>query len=187
MKYKFHILLLLVLAVACTPNQRPERKPLADTSFDKAYSRNYGAHYLTRGIEQNVIDLDLYSGNLGLDSANHIVGTGTNLYLSDIFIPASENKLHDAEGEELIFASDTTGAEYTFLPGVDYDGNISGAYLLNITEGNLTSYTVFDEGSFTVNHAADTTRIHFVFKYTQSSVRLTYEADFCGVIEYDRK
>jgi|GEM_PF-1215788 len=182
MRNRLCILLLLPIFVACNNTQRPERRPLADTTFGKAYSTQYGQHYLSRGVRQNVIDLDLYSENLSLDSLHHIVGTGTNLYLSDIFLPEGEDTLLAGT-----FVSDTTAAEYTFLPGVDYDSNISGAYLLNITDGNLTSYTIFTEGSFIVNREADSTHIHFTLKYTQGNVPLTYEADFHGVIDYEKQ
>lgn len=150
---------------------------MGDTTFVEAYSTSYGAYYAGRGVEQNVIELDLYSEGLGLDSAGIIVGTGSNLYFSDIFLPSTEQQLLAGT-----YHSDTTGSAYTFLPGVDYEGNISGAYLLLIDNGILAGYTIFEDGSFVAEQDADTMRISFSMKYNEYGVQKTYNAVFRGVI-----
>ena len=152
-------------------------KTINDDTFDKAYFKFYGNYYSDRGVEQNVIDLDLYSQGLDLDESGHIAGSGTNLYLSDIFISPMETGLQ--EGTYL--SSDTLYEAFTFLPGVNYDGNISGAYILNITDGNLVSYIIFDEGSFVVNREeSGNLNIDFEFKYTENGRRKVYKAQYNG-------
>lgn len=176
------LLPLTLLLASCGNTAQPEKKPIGDTRFLKAYACFYGAHYADRGIAQNVFDLDLYSAGIDLDSTHHIVGTGSNLYFSDIFVSPSDNTLQPAT-----YLSDTTGTEFTFLPGVDYEGNISGAYILQITDGKLTSYTIFDEGTFTLLNDGDTAHINVSLKYRDQRLTKTYEAEYHGVIEYSKK
>ncbi len=181
MKHTATILLSLCLLASCGNHVTPEKKPIGENKLVNGYSHSYGAHYKSRGINQNVVDLDLYSANIDLDSAHHIVGTGTNLYISDIFLPAGETTM-----QATTYTSDTTADEFTFLPGVDYEGNISGAYLLRITDGKLTGYTIFDEGQFTLLQDGDTTSILFSLKYKEGkNIINTYEAEFKGIIAYD--
>ncbi len=175
----FVVLSLVFVIVGCNSAPTPEKKDVKSHSFLKAYVKSYGAHYAGRGISQNVVDLDLYSAGVDLDSTHHIVGTGGNLYVSDIFLPAGETRL--TEGT---YRSDTTGAAYTFLPGVDYDGAISGAYLLQISEGGLSSYTIFNEGQFVLSQDADSTYIQFTFTYNENGVKRKYEAEYRGIINY---
>lgn len=177
MKQHLIILLTLFILVGCNPNTPSNKKTIGETSFDKAYSKSYGIHYAGRGVEQQVTDLAIYSEKLDLDSTGTIIGSGTNLYLSDIFLPSTEK--HLLEGKYL---SDTTGNAYTFLPGVDYDGNISGAYLLNIENGNLINYIIFESGSYIVEQYADTTQINFTLKYNEYGMQKLYEAIFRGII-----
>ena len=180
MKRIAYILILMLVVAACnTPTPR-ERKDIGDKNFTSAYVKFYGAHYASRGIENNVIDLDLYSEGLSLDSTGHIVGTGTNVYLSDIFIAKTDSAL--IEGS---YVSDTTGGEYTFLPGVNYDGNISGAYLLRITDGVLSAYTLFDRGEMMVEQEDDSVLISLKMKYEESGIERTYEAE--GKVKIEEK
>ena len=176
-----HLYILLIIAgvlAGCNNKPAPEKKEIGEIVFTTAYSTFYGTHYASRGIKQNVVDLDLYSEKIGLDSTHHIVGTGTNLYFSDIFLPSDLTALQAEE-----YASDTTGAEYSFLPGVDYEGNISGAYLLRINDGKLSGYTVFDEGRFVLTQDGDSTHISFSLKYTEGrNMVKTYEAEFHGIL-----
>lgn len=178
MKRIIYILPILLLVIGCSAPARPERKDIGDHSFDKAYQKFYGAHYSSRGIKNNVIDLDLYSEGLDLDSTGRIAGTGTNLYISDIFLPEADSAL-TAE----TYLCDTTGAEYTFLPGVNYDSNISGAYILRITDGTLTAFTVFDDGEFRVEQLGDSMRIVLSMKYMESGIERTFEAEGRVVME----
>ncbi|MBR1808943.1 MAG: membrane lipoprotein lipid attachment site-containing protein [Paludibacteraceae bacterium] len=172
MKRIIYILPLLLAVAGCSAPARPEKKDIGEHSFNKAYVKFYGAHYTSRGIKNNVIDLDLYSEGLGLDSTGHIAGTGTNLYISDIFLPAADSTLTPET-----YLCDTTGAEYTFLPGVNYDSNISGAYILRITDGTLAAFTVFDDGEFRVEQAGDSMHIVLSMKYMESGIERTYEAE----------
>ena len=181
MKHFLLILPLAILITACGSNVTPEKKTIGETRFTTAYAKSYGAHYASRGIAQNVIDFDLYSANIDLDSTHHIVGTGSNLYISDIFVPTAETTLQPES-----YRSDTTGSDYTFLPGVDYEGNISGAYLLRINDGSLSGYTVFNDGTFTLTQDGDTTQVLFTLHYTEgNNIQRTYEAEFRGIIVYE--
>lgn len=179
MKKLSYIVSVVLLFVACNNSGTPTyQTSIGDTQFDKAYVKQYGQFYASRGVEQVVFDLDLYSENLQLDSGR-IVGSGTNLYISDIFLPNDTKEFLLGS-----YISDTTAAVYTFLPGVEYDGNISGAYLLNIVDGNLQGYTIFSEGSFQVEQDADSIQISFNLQYEHYGLKKTYKAQFKGIIEY---
>ncbi len=147
-----------------------------ETFYDKGQAVFYGDYYQAEGIQHNVLSLDIYSPNLSLDSTNHIVGTGVNIYLSDIFLPTTDTFL-----VATTYTADTTTADYTFLPGMNYDGQISGAYILNITDGSLVSAELFQEGTFNLTQKGDSTFIEFLL--TKESGK-KYAAEFRGVLPY---
>ena len=75
------------MAVACTPHNKPT-KPTTNQQVDSIYTesdfRRYDDYY---NSGHQVYAIDLLSEGLDYDSTGHIVGTGCNLYLSDIFAP----------------------------------------------------------------------------------------------------
>lgn len=164
---------LVLLCAQCNPN-KPVIHPERANTFDKGRAVFYGAYYAQEGIAQNVLSIDLYSENLGLDSANVMVGTGVNLYLSDVFLAPQDTFL--VKGT---YACDTTAQPLTFLPGMNYEGHVSGAYLLDVTDGNLEKITLLQEGSFTLTYSRDTTKIAFLFKGVDGK---DYAAQFSGLL-----
>lgn len=165
-----------LLIAACNTPSRPSYI-VVDTAFDKGEVTCYGQFYAAEGVKQNVFSLDVYSKDLGLDSVGKMYGTGTNLYMSDIFLPVADTIL--AEGT---YRMDTTGAEFTFLKGIESEGNVSGAYLLIMTEGGYTVDLIKD-GTFTIVQETDTTQIDF--SLTRSGGQ-KYEATFRGVLKYEK-
>jgi hypothetical protein len=107
---------------------------------------------------------------LELDSAQHIKGTGYNLYLSDIFVPDSLL----ATGTYL---SDSTGAAFTFLSGRDYDGYPYGTYILKIEEDKITSILLIDSGAITYRNDS----LLFTLYYQNAEGRtVTYQPCYQG-------
>lgn len=154
---------------AIEPHQR-------DIFYDKGIATFYGAWYKENGIPQHVIALDLYSPHLTLNDEGYMTGTGTNLYLSDIFIEATDTLL-----PETTYRSDTTALPLTFLPGMNYDGNISGAYVLDITDGALTAAEILTEGTFSIRYKGDSVSIDFHFT---TATGKPYVAQFNGQLPF---
>ena len=50
--------------------------------------------------------------------------------------------------DSLVFRSDSIPAPYTFLPGMDFEGNPTGIYLLSISENAIAGIQVLDSGTF---------------------------------------
>lgn len=99
----------------------------------------YGKAY--DSVPHNVFALDLYSDGLSLDSTRRIVGTGTNLYISDIFLADSLLAVG-------AYHSDTTAATHTFLLGQDFEGTPTGIYLFSVVESANAGVQVVDSGRF---------------------------------------
>ncbi len=139
-------ILPLLLFVACQPD-RPQggTQTTFATSFDEGRAIYYGAYYEEEGVPHNVLDLDLLSEGLNYDSVGRIVGSGTNLYFSDIFIENTKQFFPNGTYE-----ADTSATTMTFLSGMDYEGGISGAYLLQITDNQVAKITLVENGSFTL-------------------------------------
>lgn len=174
-RYCYLLILLLLCCTQCKEKNTPTEKK-QESYYDKGQVVFYGSYYAAEGILQNVLSLDIYSKGLSLDSAGYMVGSGVNLYLSDIFLPSKDTFLVATS-----YMSDTTGNAYTFLPGINYDGQISGAYLLTITDGSLVSAELFEEGSFTLTQKKDSVSIAFLLKKESGK---NYAAEFSGVLPY---
>lgn len=150
------------------------------TEFNTGYAFFYGAYYAEDGIDRNVVVLDLYSPKLGLDSLGVIRGTGTNFYLSDIFLLPKDTLL-----PATTYKSDTTAAPLTFLPGMNYEGNVSGAYLLDIVDSQISRITLLTEGGFTLRYKGDSAIININMKTDGGKA---YAAEFRGTLPmYDRR
>lgn len=167
-------LVLVLYFTACGNNNRPIITPI-ENEFTQAIAIDYGPYYNKEGIVQNVISLDLYTKNLSLDSTDHVTGSGVNLYFSDIFLTTSDTSLLTGK-----YVSDTSALPLTFLPGMQFEGEVSGAYLLFITE-NGYSVDLIKEGTFLVQQDADTMQIDF--SLVRSSGQ-KYDATFRGIVEY---
>lgn len=172
--YCLPIALLGLLLSGCNPHpNRPTDQSLFDSAIRRAYLLYYGAYYAEEGLPQKVYVLDCYSDGLLLNKQGYIEGTGTNLYLSDIFVADSLKGLPAGT-----YTSDTTGAPFTFLPGTAYEGQIGGAYLLYVDEGQLAAYTLLPKGTLTVAYEGDTAVLHFEGTTSQKTA---YHADFRGI------
>lgn len=175
MKKSIFLISLLVCLVGCKSSDPVRPTPKVASEFVMGIEEYYGEYY--ERVPRSVCALDLYSEGLTLDSANHIKGTGTNLYISDIFL--QDSVLADGQ-----YTSDTTTAAFTFLPGKDFEGNPTGIYRLQIEESKVVSIVVFSEGTMEVKHWADSTDILLTFP-TPKSTPKEYKAHFRGVLSRD--
>lgn len=169
--------LLLILMAACTPKPVPVPE---DDVYDYGFITRYGAYYQEQGIESNVFMLDVYTSGLRLNDQDKIEGTGLNLCFSDVFTLPTDNQLQDG----VTYSMDSTGRADSFLPGQDYEGNINGAYLLNIKDGKISSITLMKEGTFTMTHSGDTA--HIVFELITDK-KTVYKATYHAPLPYKRK
>ena len=174
-RHIFALPLLLALAVSCTPS-RPT--PVTPTySFDLGYVTRYGAFYADEGLPNNVYMLDIYSPGLRLNHQGYMEGSGYNLCLSDVFTLPTDSVLQ----EGVTYEMDTTGRADSFLPGQDFEGNINGAYLLDIKDAKISSITLFSHGTFVLSNEGDTTNIVFEFITTD---RQSFKATFRAPLYY---
>jgi hypothetical protein len=173
MKRTLYISICLFLA-ACTAKHNPVKPTILETELNQGIVAFYGPYY--KGLAQNVASLDLYSKDITFDSLGYIQGNGTNLYVSDIFLPLSDTIL--SEG---IYQCDTTGKTKTFLPGMDFEGNPTGTYLLQIQEATISKIILCSDSSFVYSQDGDTTDIRF----NLISDKQQYEIHFRGVLKYE--
>ena len=112
-------------------------------------------------------------------------GTGFNLYLSDIFVPADTL----APGEyKTITNNQSPITPYTFLPGKDYEGTPTGMYLLYVENGKLQGIQVLDSGSFVMRDTLNgLTDLQFTLYYTEDGDNNTYECYFQGPLPWLNK
>lgn len=175
-----HIIIIFVslalLASCVSPN--PPTPPTPTLKMDSIYTtadfRGYGDYYNT-GLE--VFAVDLLSEGLIYDSTFHISGSGCNLYLSDIFV----------HGDSLPaghYQMDSVAREMTFLRGMDFEGNITGTYLLHINEDKIQQIVLFHGGSMDVAYTEEGS-VHLDFSlYTTDSTY--YHAQYTGPAHYRR-
>lgn len=167
-------LLLLLLVASCNPINNPNTptKPvIADSVFVCADFREYGDYYKTG---HQVYAIDLLSQGLEYDSLFHIQGSGYNLFLSDIFttsksLPAGHYQM------------DSMAKDMTFLRGMDFEGSITGTYLLQISENKIQRITLFTGGSMDVAYLEDEILLDFKL-YTADST--LYHATYQGPAMY---
>ena len=151
---------LLCMTSCHKPHPNPD-DPTAkyDSVFTTAYISQYGPLYAEGGLTSHVADLDIYSEGLKLNKQGRIAGTGTNLYFSDIFFTPDT-----VTGRPLpagTYSADTTGAPFTFLPGASYQGNITGTYLLSVSDAELQSFRLLSGGQLQVSYSGDTLLLLF--------------------------
>lgn len=157
-KIKFFILAsLLVVLHACGPDAPPapyqyNTKP----AFTWGWADFYGHYYNNYDIENNVFTLQLFTGKLGANENNELVGTGQYLIIEDVFQSPIDTLL-----QEGTYAAAETGEPFTFYPGKGFKdswGTIpSGAYIHYIEADPAKSKIAYvTDGSFTVNIKNDT-------------------------------
>lgn len=176
MKKTLYILILALIFISCNHKNTPGHNIVTLNEFTTSVANFYGAFYKTQGIENNVISLDLFSEGIKLNEQGYMEGTGTNLFFSDIFLSPTDTFLL-----QQTYEADTTAQPFTFLKGVDYEGNITGAYLLNLQENILQSFEIFPNGNFVLSYQQDSVFIDFSLQRTDQSV---YHATFKGTIPY---
>ena len=174
----FYIVVLSCLLASCKPNT-PRPTPQVQ-QFDYGRVIRYGAFYAEGGLENNVYELDIYSPGLKLNWQGYIEGSGYNLCFSDVFTLPTDSVLQ----EGVTYQADSTGRADSFLPGKDYEGNINGAYLLDITDGQINSITLFKNGTFVLTNHGDTTDITFELVTTSNTV---YKASFHAPLYYKKQ
>lgn len=146
---------ICLICTGCKEKNTPSERQ-RDTSFNTGTAVFYGAYYQDGGIAQNVLSVDLYSSGLTLDSTGHVTGTGTNLYFSDVFLAPADTFLLAGT-----YLCDSTALPMTFLPGMNYEGNISGAYILDIVDGALNNAELLTEGRFSLEYKGDSVQMDF--------------------------
>ena len=185
------LFMLSVLLLCSCQNPAPSKPVTVASEFTACYAELYGQAY--DSVSQDVLAFDLYSEGLDLNEQGKIEGTGTNLYISDIFTDADDSLLVINNGrlmlragiDSLCFRSDSLPAAGTFLPGMDFEGNPTGIYLLTIADNAIAGIQVLDSGTF-VLRPSEGQRMDFqgIFYYsTRSSANAkpvvqTYSARF---------
>lgn len=161
---------VIVLMMACRPAPSVYRG--LPSTYATAYQRAYGHCY--DSIPHAVVSLDLYSQGLELNENNVIVGTGYNLYLSDIFVPDSLL----AEGEYTSpIANQSPILPFTFLEGKDFEGYPTGTYILNIENDKIKQIQLVDSGNMIYRNDS----LLFTLYYKNSyGGKATYRCSFHG-------
>lgn len=164
---------LLTAAFSGCRHQPQPAPPSYAGEFTTGYLEDYGAYYAEEGLFNRVFALDLYSDGLTLNKKGYIEGSGTNLYFSDIFVEPQEKTLPAATYEAA-----ETGEPLTFLPGKHFEGQITGAYLLRISDGSIVEMTILPKGKLTLSYDGPEVILHFEgITYEKRA----YTADFFGV------
>lgn len=168
--------LAALLLTACGSKSQPDTPdatPIADTVLTLARVQNHGQWY--QDIDCNVLSLDLYSEGLHFNERGYIEGSGTNLYLSDIFLPLSDTLLTAGT-----YQLDTTALPYTALPGVAYDNTAAGCYILLIENNNIRQIILVSEGSFSLEEQDSTFALNFDLKTRDDKI---YRATYVGTLQ----
>ena len=174
MKSAALVVLIALCTVSCKRSESVESNAVWPSEYTTAYEERYGQCY--DSVPYQVVALDIYSGDLKLDSTHRMKGTGYNLYISDIFVE-----------DTLIAGTYTSGTEalpFTFLPGHDYEGTPTGIYLLYVEKDKLKSIQVLQSGTMTVSEAGNGLKeLQCTFHYTNSNnVDATYECHYRGAL-----
>ena len=182
MKIAKYILPILILLAACDPVNQGN-KPSGSSilgSYDSTYviADLQWHHKYYPNLECEVFSTDLLSDGLEFDSAHHIIGSGLNLYISDIFLPSNTTTLQDGT-----YRMDTTAQPYTFLPYMYFeDGNITGCYMLDIQENKIQRIIGFTAGEMTITTEEDDILLDIVLFLEDSTSR--YHATYQGPAIY---
>lgn len=168
---------LALLAISCTPQNKPNTPSTtvqADSIYTTADFRTYGDYYHSG---HQLYAIDLLSEGLTYDSAWHISGSGSNLYLSDVFAHMDSTSRLPAG----TYHMDSIAEENTFLRGLYFEGNITGTYLLQIQDNQMQQITLFTSGLMTIAYQEQNILLDFTL-YTADSV--CYRATYTGPARY---
>lgn len=176
MKRILLIIISVLCLIACRHNPpTPPNTVVMDTLFTQGRLTCYGPYYIEQGRPQAVYELDLYSADINMDSLGiGNIGTGSNLYFSDVFL--NEDLAMMASGE---YHMDSTGMAWSWLPGLQYDSNYSGAYVLRIEDGGFSSIQLVSGGHFRVQQEGQQTCIDFQLMLDKKP----YHARFEGCLQ----
>lgn len=182
-KKVLYIVVLAVLALMGCEKKTTTRRPAVARELKWCYINFYGQFY--EGCEQNVVSLDLYSEGLTLDSTGMMQGSGTNIYLSDVFIP-SDAQLPPAG----VYRTDTTAAAYTILPGADYEDNPTGIYRLLVQENEMKEaevqqVVIYPDSLMRVSYVGDSLDIELELYPAKS--KTVYKAHYRGIPVVENK
>lgn len=153
MKGKLVYLIIALVSLSmtgCYSSYTSRTVQTLDTVMTSGRLEYYGAYYKQIGVTYDIISLDLYSKGLGLNDDGKMEGVGTNLYISDIFVPTTDGTLPEGT-----YRSDTTANPMHFLRGLDYDGSYGGSYVLLMSESGYKVLPI-TEGEMTMAYAGDT-------------------------------
>lgn len=164
----------LILLAACSSKNTPSKPDAIATEMTYGKLVYYGQYY--DSIKYHVLALDLYSDGLTLDSTDHMVGNGTNLYLSDIFVPLTDTTLVDGA-----YNCAKTPGNKTFYPGKDFEGTPTGTYILQVENAKVAQIILCTDSTFIVNRNGQTTDLLFYLKTEDKS----YNIHFKGVLDYE--
>ena len=172
---KILYIIFALTRIGCNPTNHtnPPSTPSAqpDSVYVTADFRKHGNYY---GTGHQIFAIDLLSNGLTYDSTYHISGTGYNLFLSDVFI----------KNDSLVaghYEMDSVVRDTSFLRGMDFEGNITGTYLLQIQDDKVLHITLFTAGSMEVSYHENEIRLDFTL-YTIDSTR--YHATYQGSAIY---
>lgn len=168
---------LLLILFACKPPTPIDHIDVLAT-YDSVYTTadiQWHKQYYPL-LDQQVFSIDLLSDGLAFDSAHHIVGTGVNLYLSDIFLPIEYTKLQNGT-----YRMDSTAAPYTFLPYMYFEGNSTGCYMLDIEESQIKRIIGFTNGYVEMQSTGKDIQMNFTLYLADSTC---YHATYQGPAIY---
>lgn len=174
--------LIILLAVGCQPKDDPTPPKPLELNLTHGKITYYGNPY--DSIPLHVVALDLYSDGIKLDSAGYMHGTGSNLYLSDIFIPLTDTCLTNGT-----YRCEMTTKDHTFLPGMDFDGNPTGTYLLQLNEDKVAHIILMDNGQFNFQtiDTPETPLIQAQMTFTLMVEKTIYNISFNGTLTYEQR
>ena len=175
MKKGYIIALLLMVMTACHHHNKPDDITVPyDSVYVMADIQWHEQYYPL--LNQQVFSIDLLTDGLTFDSAYHIIGSGMNLYFSDIFLPMTDSVLRDG-----IYRMDSTASDYTFLPYMNFEGNITGCYMLDIQDSQVQRIIGFTAGELQITTFDDDMRMNILL-YTADSTH--YRATYHGPALY---
>lgn len=176
MRFIKNILPLLLLVSACQPHVNTPVDMLGQ--YDSVYviaDMQWHRQYYPI-LERQVFSIDLLSDGLTFDADYHIEGSGCNLYFSDIFLPMTDSLLPDGR-----YRMDTLPNTQTFLPYMQFEGGVTGCYMLDIKENQIQRIIGFTAGEFEITTLGEDIRMD-ISLYLPDSTR--YHAIYQGPAHY---
>ncbi|MBO7502257.1 MAG: hypothetical protein J6T32_03450 [Paludibacteraceae bacterium] len=174
MKHSLFFFLPLLL-IACKPYSSPSPKKVltVDTVFTSGMAEVHGMYY--SHLERNVYSLTLLSKGLTM-RGDTLFGTGSELVFTDIFLPSDTRALQEGD-----YKVDSTATTFSALSAMEFEGAITGTYLLLLSDGLPQRVYMFPSGSFTLRQWDDTTDMEI---HLQTFDSQTFDATYRGVIQY---